>query len=188
VGRARSRPRRHGEAERRGRRSRVVSRSAPHEALEATVRSRIVGEAVDWLLFGGLVAVMVGVGLVMGLPPWALWVLALVGAPALLTVYEVAAIAMWGMTLGKRVAGVRVLRADTLEAPGWRRAAIRLIALVPWSLPPRGFEHYVLRRADGLPDRLAGTIVVDDRAWRSLQPATHRENDQNRRIGPQGTA
>lgn len=138
VGRASSRPRRHGKAERR---NRVVNRPAP---------------------------------------------LALVGAPVLLTVYEVVAIAVWGMTLGKRFAGVRVLRADTLEAPGWRRAAIRTIALVPWCLPPRGFEHHALRRADGQPDHLAGTIVVDDRAWRSLQPATRREDTEARASAPQG--
>jgi uncharacterized RDD family membrane protein YckC len=155
----------------------VISRSTPHSELEATSRSRIVGETVDWILFGGLVAVMVGVGIVVGLPSWGLWILALVGAPVLLTVYEIAAIAVWGMTLGKRFAGVRVLSADTLEAPGWRRAAIRTIALVPWSRPPRPFEHYALLRADGLPDRVAGTIVVDDRAWRSSQrPATRRES------------
>jgi uncharacterized RDD family membrane protein YckC len=175
VVRASSRPRRHRKAERRGRRrNRVVIRSAPHSDLEATRRSRIVGEAVDWILFVGLVAVMVGIGFVIGLPPWGLWILALVAAPVLLMVYEVAAIAAWGMTLGKRCAGVRVLRADTLEAPGWRRGAIRTFALVPWCRPPRHFERYALLRADGLPDRLAGTIVVDDRAWRSSQrPATH---------------
>jgi uncharacterized RDD family membrane protein YckC len=183
VGRASSRPRRHGKAERR---NRVVNRPAPLAELEATVRRRIVGEAVDWLLFGALVAGMVGVGFVVGLPPWGLWLVALVGAPVLLTVYEVVAIAVWGMTLGKRFAGVRVLRADTLEAPGWSRAAMRTIALVPWCLPPRGFEHHALRRADGQPDHLAGTIVVDDRAWRSLQPATRRENTEARASVPQG--
>jgi hypothetical protein len=103
VGRASSRPRRHGKAERGGRRrNRVVGSSTPHSELEATPRSRIVGEAVDWILFGGLVAVMVGVGFVMGLPSWGLWIVALVGAPVLLTGYEIAAIAAWGMTLGKR--------------------------------------------------------------------------------------
>ena len=178
MGRASSRPRRHGKAERRGRRrNRVVGSSTPHSELEATPRSRIVGEAVDWILFGGLVAVMVGVGFVMGPPSWGLWIVALVGAPVLLTGYEIAAIAAWGTTLGKGFAGVRVLRTDTLEAPGWRRAAIRTIALVPWCRPPRHFERYALLRADGLPDRLAGTIVVDDRARRSSQrPATRREN------------
>lgn len=179
MGRASSRPRRRGKAERRGFRRNRVSRPAPQSELEATPRSRIVGEVVDWILFGGLVAVMVGVGFAMGLPPWGLWILGLVGAPLLLTVYEIAAVAAWGMTLGRRFAGVRVLRADTLEAPGWRRAVIRTIALVPWCRPPRGFEHYALLRAPGLPDRLAGTIVVDDRAWRSSQrPATRRESTQ----------
>jgi uncharacterized RDD family membrane protein YckC len=178
VGRADSRTRRHGKGEgRRRRRSRVLSRSAPHSRFEATSERRIVGEVVDWILFGGLVGVMVGAGLVVGLPSWGLWILALVAAPLLLTVYEIAAIATWGATLGRRFAGVRVVRADTLEAPGWRRAAVRTIALVPWCGPPRGFERYALRRAYGLPDRLAGTIVVDDRAWRSSQRAGTRRED-----------
>lgn len=179
MGRASSRPRRRGKAERRGSRRKRVTREPPHSDLEATPRSRIVGEVVDWILFGVLVAVIVGVGFVLGLPPWGLWILGLVGAPLVLTVYEIAAVAAWGMTLGKRFAGVRVLRADTLRPPGWRRAVIRTIALVPWCRPPRCFEHYALLRAPGLPDRLAGTIVVDDRAWRASQrPATRRESTQ----------
>jgi uncharacterized RDD family membrane protein YckC len=185
VGRADSRTRRHGKGEgRRRRRSRRLSRSAPHSRLEATRESRIVGEVVDWVLFGGLAAVMVGAGLVVGLPSWELWILVVVGAPLLVTVYEIAAIATWGMTLGRRLAGVRVVRADTLEAPGRRRAAIRTTALLPWCWPPRGFKRYALRRADGLPDRLAGTIVVDDRARRSSQRAGTRREGAEAIAGP----
>jgi uncharacterized RDD family membrane protein YckC len=141
----------------------------PHLALQATPSSRNRAEVVDWIVFVGLGAVMVGIGFVVGLPSWGLWVVAIVGAPVLLTIYEVVAIAMWGATLGKRFAGVRVLRADTLERPGWRRAAIRTLGMAPWNWLPRGFERYALGRAHGLNDRLAGTVVVDDRAWRSSQ-------------------
>jgi uncharacterized RDD family membrane protein YckC len=170
VGRSDSRPRRRGKrARRRPGGNRAPSRLGPHWELRPTPGRRNLAELVDWIVFVGVGAVMVGIGFVLGLPSWGLWVVAIFGAPVLLTIYEVVAIAMWGATLGKRLAGVRVLRADTLEPPGWRRAAIRTLGLAPWSWIPRGFHRYALGRAHGLNDRLAGTVVVNDRAWRSWQ-------------------
>lgn len=129
---------------------------------------------------------MVGIGFVVGLPSSGLWVVVIVGAPLLLTVYEIVAIAVWGATLGKRFAGIRVLRADTLEVPGWKRAAIRTLGLAPWSWLPRGFQRYALRQAHGLNDRLAGTAVVDDRAWRSSRRSI-RPQERTEAAGTDGT-
>lgn len=176
MGRSKCRARRHGKGARHdSRRSRVPGRPGPHSEFQATPSSLIIAEVVDWIVFAGVCAVTVGIGFVVGLPSWGLWVLALVVAPVLLTVYEVVAIAAWGSTLGKRFARIRVLRADTLEAPGWKRAAVRTLGLAPWSWISWHDERHVLRRAHGLHDRLAGTVVVDDRAWRSSQRSARRQ-------------
>lgn len=52
-------------------------------------------------------------------------------------VHEVTGVALWGQTVGRRLVGVRVVRAaDPSQPPGWRAALVRwaapnLILLVP---------------------------------------------------------
>jgi len=182
VGRSDSRPRRRGERARGRRRGdRAAGWLGPHWELQPTPARRNLAEVVDWIVFVGLCAVMVGVGFVVGLPSWGLWVVVIFVAPVLLTVYEIVAIAVWGATLGKRFAGVRILRADTLDVPGWKRAAVRTLGLAPWSNLPRGARRYALRGAHGLNDRLAGTVVVDDRAWRWSQRSAGAHESRSRR-------
>ena len=86
-----------------------------------------------------------------------------------LAIYEVVPTALWGRTAGKAIVGTRVVRIESGEVPGWKRAILR------WALPALAFQVSVvgwaialllkaalvadpLRR--GVHDRLAGTIVV----------------------------
>jgi hypothetical protein len=50
------------------------------------------------------------------------------GQLAALTVvacYEIVSVALWGRTLGKLVAGTKIVSAETLTTPGWRAAIVR---------------------------------------------------------------
>jgi uncharacterized RDD family membrane protein YckC len=86
-----------------------------------------------------------------------------------LALYEVVPTALWGRTPGKAIVGTKVVRIGDDRPPGWKRAVLR------WVLPALAFQIHVvgwvvaillravlvldpLRR--GVPDRLAGTIVV----------------------------
>jgi uncharacterized RDD family membrane protein YckC len=177
VGRSDSRRRRGKRGRRSRRRNRAHGWSGPGSELEPSPASRIVAEFVDWLVFIGLCGITAGIALVVGVPSWGIWVLVLVVAPVLLTIYEIVAIAAWGTTVGKRFAGLRVLRAGTLETPGWKRAAIRTLGLAPWSWIPRYLQRHAFRGAHGLHDRLAGTVVVDDRAWQRRNPRRGDDTD-----------
>ena len=86
---------------------------------------------------------------------------------------ELVGTAVWGQTLGRRLVHLRVVRADTDDVPGWARAAVRAFEPLGVSRSvhaqrsePAG-RHPVFRRSwEGLHDLTAGTLVVDDRAWR----------------------
>jgi uncharacterized RDD family membrane protein YckC len=88
--------------------------------------------------------------------------------------YTLIPTALWGQTLGKRLAGIRVVRSDNFDVPGWRRAAIRTLGLTPLGWMPYGNAAVAAgesmfmftRTRQGLHDLIAGTVVVDDREWR----------------------
>jgi uncharacterized RDD family membrane protein YckC len=96
--------------------------------------------------------------------------------------YALVATALWGQTLGKRVLGIRVVRSDTFDLPGWNRAAIRTLGLVPLGMLPYGGvlttvgegSFLFTRTRQGLHDVFAGTIVVDDREWRPWRAHSDR--------------
>jgi uncharacterized RDD family membrane protein YckC len=138
-------------------------------------------EAVDWLVFVVVCVALVVLGVALGWPAWSLWLLVIVGAPLLATLNEVLSVAWWGQTLGKRLAGLRVVRADTLEVPGLRRAAVRAVLVGPLVWAPWHTQLFAGRRALFAQDRLAGTVIVDDAAWRAALPAPAPEAE----AGPQ---
>ena len=67
---------------------------------------------------------------------------------AVLLLYEVSMIATLGQTLGKKWAGVTVVRADNGAVPGWGKSFVR------WLIPVRGqfdSDHRQCRHPGGLP-------------------------------------
>ena len=104
--------------------------------------------------------------------------------PVLIAAYEIVPVACWGRTLGKTIAGTRVVAVGDESIPGWRRATLRWAVVVgptfatvwlrggpgrlvdvvvvnAWMiLVYRGVLDHPLRQ--GLHDRAAGTIVVED--------------------------
>jgi uncharacterized RDD family membrane protein YckC len=88
--------------------------------------------------------------------------------------YTLIPTALRGQTLGKRLVGIRVVRSDNFDVPGWRRAAIRTLGLTPLGWVPYGNAAVAAgesmfmftRTRQGLHDLMAGTVVVDDREWR----------------------
>jgi uncharacterized RDD family membrane protein YckC len=98
--------------------------------------------------------------------------------------YQIVTIACWGRTIGKTVVGTRVVGAVDHSTPGWRRATLRWAVVVgPLFITvwlPRGVARWidpilgnvwmivvyvgVLRHPlrQGLHDRVAGTLVVED--------------------------
>jgi uncharacterized RDD family membrane protein YckC len=96
-----------------------------------------------------------------------------IGGAVIGHVYVLVATALWGQTLGKRLLGIRVVRSDTFDLPGWKRAGIRTLGLVPLGMLPYGAalttvgegSFLFTRTRQGVHDVFAGTIVVDDREW-----------------------
>lgn len=138
----------------------------------ATVGQRAVGFVADVAL-AGTVLLTPGMLLDGAVKPDALGPgltrLVLVVAFVFLALYEVVPTALWGRTPGKAIVGTRVVRIGDDRPPGWKRSVLR------WVLPALAFQIHVvgwivavllravlvldpLRR--GVPDRLAGTIVV----------------------------
>lgn len=89
----------------------------------------------------------------------------------ILTVWEQPSTAIWGRTVGKLAAGIRVVRRGSEEPPGWGRATLRwlmipgvliagvLIAGIPLVSGPLGLLAIVVL-ANGWHDRLARTTVA----------------------------
>lgn len=84
-------------------------------------------------------------------------------------VYETVAIAVWAMTVGKRIVGIQVVRSDDGGAVTWTYACVRSLVpsvalLVPVIGPGLGVVVYLraffhpLRQ--GIHDAAAGTLVV----------------------------
>lgn len=83
--------------------------------------------------------------------------------------YEVAQIAVWGQTIGKRMAGIKVINAAHGGVPGWGTATGRwaipgLVALIPTIGPLLSLLCYVSLTWDrvyqGWHDKVAGTLVI----------------------------
>ena len=83
--------------------------------------------------------------------------------------YEVSQIAVWGQTIGKRVAGIKVINAAHGGLPGWGKAFGRwaipgLVALIPILGPLLSLLCYVSLTWDrvyqGWHDKAAGTLVI----------------------------
>lgn len=90
-----------------------------------------------------------------------------------LAAHELVGTALSGQTVGKRLVGIRVVRSDTYDIPGWTRAAVRTFGLVPLGWMPHGgsvvlgSQAYAFTQTrQGLHDLVAGTMVVDDQEWR----------------------
>lgn len=77
--------------------------------------------------------------------------------------YETWMVARSGQTIGKRVAGIRVIGSDG-KPVGWVRAAIRYLFKFAAILPPvfilDGVSYFSSLNNQTLHDRVAGTVVV----------------------------
>ena len=101
--------------------------------------------------------------------PWWFGVL----STALVIAYQVVGTALWGQTVGKHVAGIRVCSGRDLARPGWVRAIKRwlpffAVSYVPWVgglltlLIPLPLTWTESRQ--GLHDRFADTLVLQIRS------------------------
>ena len=137
----------------------------------APIPRRLVGWAIDYLLFG-IPFTVVTIALntstdadtITEPPLWATF-----GFAAASAVYETVFVATRGLTLGAWIMAVRIVRIDDGQVPGWSKGGIR--ALVPTAaqaVPVIGIflmaAVYMAAlfnpRRQGLHDRAAGTIVV----------------------------
>ena len=83
--------------------------------------------------------------------------------------YEVSQVAVWGQTIGKRMAGIKVINAAHGGVPGWGKATGRwaipgLVALIPIIGPLLSLLCYLSLTWDrvyqGWHDKVAGTLVI----------------------------
>ena len=102
---------------------------------------------------------------------WSLWVLLLAVASYLL----LNGVTLWrgGQTLGKRLTGIAIVRADGTPAPFWKLVCIRALffpllftIVVPWVLLLPLLDQLLIFRRNRrcLHDLAAGTVVVRVRA------------------------
>src|SRR3954471_22930715 len=88
---------------------------------------RLVGGVLDWVFFTVLWILV----FVVGNRCWDLRSVALIAASLAVTAaYQVAPVALRGRTLGKLIAGTRVVTVTDLAVPGWRRAICRRAVVV----------------------------------------------------------
>ena len=148
----------------------------------ASPSRRLLGVLVDGII-GGVAAFVVDASLNRSTAAgsWASWILLQVAYAS----YVIMTIAIWGRTLGKVVAGTRVVVRGTSMTPGWGRAAVRWavpsalslgsVALVTVNFSPAlrlaGWAWIIIVYAgvvaaplhQGLHDRAAHTIVIVER-------------------------
>ena len=147
----------------------------PHAPPWAEIGLRVLARVVDLMIFFvgfGVVVTLTESGAPAAEPDgsteltpaeWA-GLLALV---AVYGVYEIACVARWGQTLGKKLAHVRVVSATTLRPPGLGRATMRwFVQLLAWATCIGAPILYLsplwdpARRGRGWHDLSAGTVVV----------------------------
>jgi uncharacterized RDD family membrane protein YckC len=101
--------------------------------------------------------------------PWWFTVLSVMAFAA----YEIVGTALWGQTLGKHAAGIRVCSGRDLHRPGWLRAAKRwgLMAAVGWVPFVGGLLSVLIplpilwdQARQGLHDKFADTLVLQNRS------------------------
>jgi uncharacterized RDD family membrane protein YckC len=153
----------------------VIGAPRPDAPPWAEIGLRVLARVVDLMIFFvgfGVVVTLTGSGAPAAEPggsteltpaEWA-GLLALV---AVYGVYEIACVARWGQTLGKKLARVRVVSATTLRAPGLGRATLRwFVQLLAWATCIGAPILYLsplwdpARRGRGWHDLSAGTVVV----------------------------
>ena len=88
----------------------------------------------------------------------------------LVFLYEMPLVALCGQTVGKMMTGIRIVRFDNGQLPGWGRSARRWLVLYgPMLIPSIGWlitllVYFVSSKLDphgrALHDRIAGTIVI----------------------------
>jgi uncharacterized RDD family membrane protein YckC len=138
----------------------------------ATVGERAVGFAADVALAG---TVLLSPGMLLegavrpeDLGPGLTRLVVLV-AFVFLALYEVVPTALSGRTPGKAIVGTQVVRIGDDRPPGWKRSILRwILPALAFQISVVGWVIAILLRAvlvldplhRGVPDRLAGTIVV----------------------------
>lgn len=158
------------------RRSHSARSVPPYDAPDVLAArwDRILGTIIDRSVLPALLLLVVST--LVGRDPFGqdgvwLWVPVLAAA----AVHEVVGTALWGQTLGKRLVGVRVVRADNFDLPGWRRAVMRTFGLAPLAAVPYGSvgaeiandaSFFLNRCRRAMHDFLGGTLVVQDAPWR----------------------
>lgn len=132
---------------------------------------RLAARVIDWILIG-VAGYLLWLPLSPRITGWfaVLFFLALI-CLILGVVYEAAPTALFGRTLGKKVFGLKVVRADNGGAPGWGRSLGRYLTLnLANLLPVLGnavslFVYLSPAFSDllqGLHDKAAATVVVEE--------------------------
>lgn len=143
----------------------------------ASPSRRLLGFVVDAVLLAPLT-----IGLARGgfRRPHDVTVSGQLAALVVVACYQIVSVALWGRTLGKLVAGTKIVSAETFTTPGWRAAIVRwavtaavdAASIVAGSLSGLirflGFPYQIVvysgilsnDRRQGLHDRAANTIVV----------------------------
>jgi uncharacterized RDD family membrane protein YckC len=149
--------------------------TAPVKDVLAPLQLRAIAQLIDSALV--IVPVIVAVVALGGLDELGGGELvAITAVQVLLAVgYETVAIAVWSMTIGKRIVGIQVVRSDDGGRVTWTYASVRSLVptaavLVPYIGPAlslvvylRAFLHPMRQ---GLHDAAAGTYVVNRRTPR----------------------
>ena len=142
--------------------------SVPGEALEpATPGTRLVARALDM----GVVACVCTIGFVYAfnnqLVGAGLFIVLLVAVVLVPTAYEIVFVALKGRTLGKMVAGIKIVRSDNGSRPGWGASVGR------WAIPAAGYLLLIVpgllvhasllfnHHRRGWHDRATKTLVVN---------------------------
>lgn len=152
-----------------------ASVAAPVKDVLAPLQLRAIAQLIDSALV--TVPVIVAVMALGGLDDLGAGELAAITAVQVVLAvgYETVAIAVWSMTVGKRLMGIQVVRSDDGGRVSWTYASVRSLVpaaavLVPYIGPAlslvvyaRAFFHPMRQ---GLHDAAAGTYVVNRRTRR----------------------
>lgn len=154
--------------------------------LPASMLRRVAAVVVDFLF---IYAFWVAFGLLMvamSLPSYA-WL----GVAVYLIAIDLPLTARFGLSLGRAATGIRVIRLSDGQAPGWRRAALRIALVVVTGAPGLLIWNLALGGAHFLganlgPFRLwwdaaAGTALVRSTRWGPTPPISNTDLEDLRR-------
>lgn len=131
---------------------------------------RLWARIIDWILLATASAIVI-IALFGGLAGsergfWAAFFLTLLVVGALWLLYEMTMIAALGQTLGKKWAGVKVIRADNGAVPGWGKSFVR------WLIPSVVSVIPIIGNAATLVVYLSPVFYPTRQGWHDMAATT----------------